>query len=203
MHGGRLAASLLVAFVSNVARPEPVAPLTVARIVQRSPSLFGTSPSAAAWSPDSKRLAFLWNDQGVPDRQLWLVDREGTAPRRLTPLGAPVSEFVWSSGDALLYLSGGNVHRIGAGGGEAQALTTDPADRSGLAVAPDGRTASFLQDGDLWFLPLGGGPAVRATHVAVKPIGQVAQGTYFHRDVEKLLAHFDRWLAPGGHQAKR
>jgi dipeptidyl-peptidase 4 len=124
----------------------------------------------------------------MPAREIWLVDREGTVPRRLTHAtdggGAAVSEFVWGSDGSLLFVSGGALHRIASVGGAAQPLTQGPGERSGLALSPDGKTLAFVQDGDLWLLPLAGGTPVQATHVGVRPIGKVPLGTYYHPDVE-------------------
>jgi len=182
-----LALAALV-FLSAPALGDPPPPLTVEQVVSRAPALFGTPPSAPAWSPDSKLLAFLWNDTAMPAREVWLVDRDGSLPRRLTHLtdgGAPaVSELVWADASSLLVLAGGEVYRIRLSGGAPEPLTRGRAERSGLTVSPDGRTAAYLQEGDLWLLPLAGGAPVQATHVAVPPIGRVEQGTYFHFDVE-------------------
>jgi dipeptidyl-peptidase-4 len=167
---------------------EAPAPLTVESIVSRSPALFGTSPSAPAWSPDGEQLAFLWNDQAMPAREIWVVARDGSALRRLTRStedgGSTVSEFAWAPGGALVYLSKGQLHRISASGGVAQPLGSTAGDRAGLSVSPDGTTIAFVQDGDLWLLPVSGGTAVQATHVGIKPIGQIPLGTYYHPDVE-------------------
>src|SRR5262245_54120901 len=59
--------------------------LSVARITSY-PTLSGTPPFRPIWSPDGKRLAFLWNDQGQAFRDIWLVDAQGTAPRKLTDM---------------------------------------------------------------------------------------------------------------------
>jgi dipeptidyl-peptidase-4 len=171
-----------------MAHAETPPPLTIARIVSRAPSLFGTAPASPSWSPDGKVLAFLWNDQAMPARDIWLVERDGSVPRRLTRVSeagaSAVSEFVWASPSALLYLSGGEIRRIAADGGTAQTLAPGGGERVGLSVSPDGTMVAFLQDGDLWLLPLSGGPPVQATHVGVKAIGKIPLGTYYHPDVE-------------------
>jgi dipeptidyl-peptidase 4 len=192
MSSGSTAGCLLVsALLAQHALPayaEAPPPLTVERIISRSPALFGTAPAAPTWSPDGKRLAFLWNDTAMPAREIWLIDRDATVPRRLTHAtdrgGSAVSELVWAGNDTLLYLAGGDVHRIATAGGEARALTQGGGDRANLSVSPDGQTAAFLQEGDLWLLPLAGGAPVQATHVGVKPIGRIPAGTYYHPDVE-------------------
>jgi dipeptidyl-peptidase 4 len=183
-----LVVALSVQLVPSGAHGESPPALTLARILSRSPSLFGMAPSSVAWAPDGKTLAFLWNDQAMPGLEIWLVDRDGSGLRRLTHLTegghSAVSEFVWTPGGALLYLSGGNLYRIAAAGGAAEVLTRNGGERTGLSISPDGSTAAFLQNGDLWLFELGHGVPVQATDVGVKPIGKVPLGTYYHPDVE-------------------
>lgn len=59
--------------------------LTVERIASL-PSLIGTAPSSPVWSPDSSRLAFLWNDSALPFRDVWVVAASGEAPARWTDM---------------------------------------------------------------------------------------------------------------------
>ena len=84
-------------------------PLTVARIVA-TPTITGTAPAAPAWSPDSRTLAFLWSDRAMPARDLWVVGRDGSGRRRLTPVAVDgrgsVSAFAWVDATTLVYLQG-------------------------------------------------------------------------------------------------
>ena len=59
--------------------------LTVERIASL-PSLIGTAPSSPVWSPDSSRLAFLWNDEALPFCDVWVVAATGGAPERWTDM---------------------------------------------------------------------------------------------------------------------
>ncbi len=152
-----------------------------------TPALTGTTPAAPKWAPTSAVLAFLWNDVGQPARTLWLVDRNGGAPRRVLTPGdtAPVTDFVWSSaGDALYYAQRGTVRRVTFATNAIETITADGSEHSDLALSPDGRTLSFLRDGDLWVLRLGASTPTRLTTVAVAPIGTVPLGTYFRPEVE-------------------
>ena len=87
------------------------------------PALSGTPPSAAVWSSDGRSLAFLWNDRGrCRAREVWIVARDGTGLRRLSPEAGPtpggVSELAWVPGKAeLIYVAGGGLFRIAASGG--------------------------------------------------------------------------------------
>ena len=164
----------------------PRTPLTIERLT-RTPSLTGTPPSSPVWAPHSRQLAFLWNDGGLPARTLWIVDRAGTALRRLLAADdtSAVREFTWTArGDSLLYLQRGAIRRVAIGGGMPAMVLADGGDLSSLASSPDGQTISFLRDGDLWLLPTAAQQPQRVTNVGVPPIGTVPLGTYFRPDVE-------------------
>lgn len=161
-------------------------PLTIERITA-GPPLAGAAPSSPSWSPDSKVVAFLWSDAAHPARSLWLVDRGGAAPRRLLPATSTgrVGEFVWTpDGSAIVFVQQDSLWRITLTTGARSALLASIGDLSELAVSPDGATVSFLRDGDLWLLPMTGQTPLRATHVAVAPLGTIALGTYYGREVE-------------------
>ena len=163
--------------------------LTVERIA-RQPSIIGTAPARLGWSPDSRRLAFLWNDRGLRARSVWLVERDGTAPSPLTPAsadagGGSVAEFAWEpTGRMLYYLANQELWRIAVGGGGAERLTSTEASKAELRISPNGRFASFRQEGDLWLFELEGGHLIQATDVGEPPIGEVPLGIYSRPDVE-------------------
>ncbi len=184
----RLSAACLVALLLPIDGGAQRAPLTLDRLLA-TPSLAGTSPAAPTWSPDSRYLAFLWNDAGSPARELWVVGRDDDRPRRLTSPppsgGGAVAGFAWMpDARAVIYLRGGDIYRLAVAGGEPERLTRDGGGRSDLEVSPDGRWISYLRDGDLYLLPTPGGEPVRATRVYVPPVGRVPLGTYFRPDVE-------------------
>ena len=176
-------ASALVPGVGTAQRVR--APLTIARMTS-GPSLTGTAPSAPLWSPTSRHLAFLWNERGLPQRTLWIVDREGTVPRRLLPdsLRGAITEFAWApDGRALVYVQSGDLYRVSFTEGTPLRLTSDGGDKSDVALSPDGTRIAYLSAGDLYLLAPGQ-PPERLTAVGVAPIGTVPLGTYFRRDVE-------------------
>ena len=161
-------------------------PLTIERITA-GPPLSGIAPASPLWSPDSKAVAFLWSDAAHPDRSLWLVDRAGTAPRRLLPATSTgrVGEFVWTpDGTSIVFVQRDSLWRVAIATGVGSALLGGIGDLSELAVSPNGATVSFLRDGDLWLLPMTSAAPIRATNVAVAPIGAIALGTYYGREVE-------------------
>lgn len=181
------AASLALLVVALPAAAQVArSPLTIERMTSGR-SLLGTAPVSPTWSPTSRQLAFLWNDQGQPRRTLWLVDRDGNTPRRVLPESeaAPVSDFVWTrDGSALVFVQGGDLYRVPADGGTPARLTTTGGDKSDLTISPDGAQLAYLSGGDLYLLPLQATTPVRLTNVAVPPISTVPLGTYNRADVE-------------------
>ncbi len=165
-------------------------PLTIERLVA-APALAGVSPAAPAWSPDSRTLAFLWNDRGFPTRELWLVNADGTNRRKLASAGEGMSDLQWSADSkSIFFLRGGDLWRTEVTAtpptptAPATRLTNDGGGKTDVQLAPDGRSLTFLRDGDLWLVPASGGPPERLTTLAVAPTGHVPLGTYYRRDAE-------------------
>jgi dipeptidyl-peptidase 4 len=205
-----LVASLTVTAVVPAGAQTPAVPLTVERVAAL-PSLIGTAPASPLWSPDSRRLAFRWNDAGWPFRDIWMVEADGTGLRRVTDLErtnpAPpppagmttealaaqaaararggVSEIVWlPDSGSLLFVFRGELFRIGVEGGVPEPLPVGAA-VSSVTISPDGGRVAFLRDGDLWMWSIErGGAPIRLTTVGVAGIATVPLGTYNRPDVE-------------------
>ena len=199
-----LAVAVLLAPVAASSQPS----LSVERVASL-PSLIGTAPSAVTWSPDSARVAFLWNDSGWPYRDVWIVNADGTGLRRVTdlqrvdPAPAPpaddstaalaaraaararggASELLWTAADALLVVHRGHVFRVAAAGNAPERLPVGD-DVSDLSLSPDGMRLTFLRDGDLWMWTRGATAAERLTSLGVAGIGSVPLGTYNRPDRE-------------------
>jgi dipeptidyl-peptidase-4 len=175
------------------------------------PSLIGTAPASPTWSPDSRLLAFRWNDSGWPFRDIWMVRADGTGLRRITdlqrthpqpppPAGSStealaaqaaararggISEIVWTPDSrALLFVSRGELFQV---------QVDDPAPRqlpvgggvSAASLSPDGSRVGFLREGDLWVWSLtGDAPPARLTNLALPAIARVPLGTYNRADRE-------------------
>src|SRR4051812_36084637 len=59
--------------------------LTIERLYSL-PWLIGTKPESPHWSPNSQRVAFLWNDEGTNFYDVWLADRTTGRPIRVTAM---------------------------------------------------------------------------------------------------------------------
>jgi dipeptidyl-peptidase 4 len=183
-----LITAALVAVSSSLGAQATRQPLTIERITA-TPSILGVAPVSPHWSPDSRSVAFLWNDgrSDVTARTLFRVDRDGSAPTRILPESnrSAVSEFVWTNaGDSLFFLQGSEIWRVAARGGEPVRVTRDSIGKSDLSLSPDGTQLAFLSEGDLFVMARDGTTTTRLTTLSVPPIGTVPLGTYFRRDVE-------------------
>ena len=192
------------------AQAPPNASLTVERVAAL-PSLIGTAPASPTWSPDSRRLAFRWNESGWPFRDIYVVNADGTGLQRLTnlqqthpqptpPSGTStedlaaqaaararggVSELIWTSASrSLLFVAGSVLYEVDASGGSPRVLAVGR-NVSDVSLSPDGSRLAFLRDGDLWIWSRDASqPAERVTSLAVAGIGKVPGGTYNRADVE-------------------
>jgi dipeptidyl-peptidase-4 len=192
------------------AHAQAVAPLTVERVAAL-PSIIGTAPASPTWSPDSRWLAFRWNDAGWPFRDLWIVAADGTGLRRITdlqrthpqeppPSGSTtaalaaqasararggISEMLWTPDSrSLLFVARGTLYQADLAGGPPRQLPAGSA-ISDLTVSPDGTRLGFLRDGDLWMWTFGGNQAPeQLTNVAIAGIARVPLGTYNRADRE-------------------
>ncbi|MGH9334097.1 MAG: DPP IV N-terminal domain-containing protein, partial [Vicinamibacteria bacterium] len=179
--------------VQAVGGTRPATPeLTLDRVTSL-PRLSGTPPIEVTWSSNSRRVAFLWNDEGLPFRDLWLTDAAGARPIRVTRLAEPdlarahpgISEVAWSpEGKSLLFLFDDVIHRVQSDGSGLERLTTDVAARRALSFSAEGRFVSYLEDGDLWLWHQGSGERVRVTRVGRPPLGIVPGARFSRHDAE-------------------
>jgi dipeptidyl-peptidase-4 len=147
-------------------------------------------PGAIDFTPDGDALTFLHSGAGSLVRSLWWHDlatgehrviagpppgteREETLSHeerlrrertRTTELG--VTEFAWATHarqPTLVVPIGGRV-LVGTGAGANELRALDGVDGASAAtLAPDGRHAAFVRDGDVWVAPLDGAPRCRLT----------------------------------------
>ena len=173
------------------------------------PSLIGTAPASPVWSPDGSRLAFLWNDRGMPFRDVWVVGATGDGLKRTTDLAGPVENAaagasfedltrlsaarydpgvtaaLWSpDGKTFVFALHGDLYRVGADGTGLTQLTRTAEEEYAPAFSPDGRYLSYLREGDLWLWNQASGENVRVTRVGVPPVGRIPGGEFTDFDTE-------------------
>jgi len=151
--------------------------LTIERLY-RLPWLIGTKPENPQWSPDSKNLAFLWNDDGMNFYDVWLADLTTGKPIRVTAMPRPakpaaagqgiaqleeqaraetdhgVSDLIWSGdGRYLLFTFHGQLTRV-VPGQTPEKLTLSDARQHSAAFAPKTSRVAYLSEGQLWVASL-------------------------------------------------
>ncbi len=116
--------------------------LTIDRLYSL-PHLIGNRPTGYAWSPDSRHLAFLWNDAGGNFRDVWVVDAASAepAPRRVTQTPRLEVELLEGADPLEVARARERVER-------------DPG-VTGVHWHPDGRRLLLEFRGDLWLVEAG------------------------------------------------
>jgi polyisoprenoid-binding protein YceI len=124
-----------------------------------------------AWSPDGGQLAFV---RSVPEQDssaIWMMNKDGSAIRRLTGSpSTPDTEPAWSPDSSVIayvsFIKGGNddIFVAHLGGGPPRRLTHGPEYDASPAWSPDGRWIAFSRDGDIWRMRADGSEARPLTH---------------------------------------
>ena len=128
-------------------------------------------PSNPVWSPDGRRVAFVWNRAGVEN--VWLVDLSGSKPappRALTRFDSgDASGLFWGAdGGNVRFAREGHLWTVDADAGtEASPLWTTPDPESGFAPSLDRSQVAFTRDGDIWVRELADGRERRLTQTPI------------------------------------
>lgn len=157
--------------------------LTIDRLYSL-PWVIGTKPEGPQWSADSKRLAFLWNDEGTNFYDVWITDVTSGKPVRVTHMPQPstprdagtdvaklelveraekdhgVSAVLWAPDQKhLIFTFHGQLYEV-LPGHDAEPLSDVVATLKQLPSQSDATTSprtnqiAFLAAGDLWVADL-------------------------------------------------
>lgn len=165
--------------------------LTVERLAAL-PALSGTGPVNLVWSRDGRRLAFHWNDQALPFRDLWVVSAAGDGLKRITDMARASPESDEPDRDPNLALA----QRVDARARSGLARTphccvpSNPA-RDAPAWTPDSRALVFAYRGALFRVGADGSNLTRLTPFGADKyaVGLSPDGTYL-----SFLQDGDLWL---------
>lgn len=161
----------------------PDAAMTL-EMLYSEPSIIGTRPMAATWSPDGAQLAFLWNDAGHTFRDVWLWDRASGTTSRRTNLGAGrtsgepkgIAELAWLPAGRIAFVLDGELYAAGADG---SVTPFAPGVHGASAVAAAGDKLAFLAGGALMLADGAGAPTrlvASAAFVGVESFQWAASG---------------------------
>ena len=153
------------------------------------PWVTGTAPTDPAWSPDSRRLAFLWNDEGGNFMDVWVADAANGKPVRVTRMPRPdspadpgsdiakleqveraendhgVSQVIWApDGRHLVFNLHGRLYRV-LPGQASQLITGAGIAAADPAASPQAKAIAYLASGGLWVVEPGADtPKPRQVH---------------------------------------
>jgi dipeptidyl-peptidase-4 len=127
----------------------------------------GSRPSQIAWSPDGRRLSYVWEEA------LWILDPRADKPGKPEALARTadlakqakredgefaLDEIVWSPrGDSFLLVSDGDLYLYSPAAQRLRQLTETEDDEEAAAFSPDGARLAFVRDFDLHVIDLATG----------------------------------------------
>ncbi len=166
-------AALLLALRPAVPETPPREPVQLSLGDAFEPSAFGLWPTRQSWSPDGRRLTYVWDESGEGrEESIWSLDPE-TGRRevlvRLAGLGAPgemfpLAGYSWSPrGDSLLLISQGDLYLLPLDTRKLRQLTRTEAREESPEFSPDGRRVAFVRSLDLYMLDVATGAETRLT----------------------------------------
>jgi dipeptidyl-peptidase-4 len=182
--GFALLTCLTLAGALPAAHATPATPATPANTLPRELTLdrifavdnSGRRPSLLTWSPDGRRLAWLWG--GGESAELRALDPEtGQEEVLMRPAqvgasggggrkGIAIGSLAWTpSRDALLLTADGDLQLWSLQSHSLRRLTSSPEEEEdGVQLAPDGRRAAFNRGSDLYVVDLATGRERALTH---------------------------------------
>ncbi len=138
-----------------------------------APDAIGRRTGQHAWSPDGKRLTYVWDDKGDGKSEaLWAFDpATGKQEVLLRPAelegggeDSKLDRYAWSSrGDALLLASKGDLHLLSLDTRKPRRLTRTEAAEADASFSPDGSRIAFVRSFDLYALDIASGRETRLT----------------------------------------
>ena len=163
-----LAAAFAASTLSPAAAEQPPPQVSFGEML--APEASGRRPTLAAWSPDGKRLGYVW------EKALWVLDpatgkseavwkqKDAKDGETGTQESEEIASYVWSpDGGSLLLALGGDLYLQSLGGREIRRLTHTAAAEEDPRFSPDGRRIAFVRGFDLYVLDTERGDETRLT----------------------------------------
>ena len=98
--------------------------------------------------------------------------------------GQPVRDIAWRNDTTILSLGGENLWSSDLRSGRATLVAAVGAGAGNLTVAPDGSSAAFVRDGDLWLVDLSERSVRAATSLGIPSLSSLPRGRYSRAERE-------------------
>ena len=181
--GSAIAAAIAVLAISSWAKAPAQASPDANRFTLEKlyalPRIIGTAPKAPAWSPDGRRLVFLWNEEGTNFFDVYMISVDDPKTVRLTamplrtPSGKPadnpeaiteadaiendpgVASVRWHPDGKRLIVSFRRDLYLLTPGQKPEKAAEASGIVQGSVFAPDGKSQAYVREGALWTVALG------------------------------------------------
>lgn len=204
-----LAASLIVALSSGITAQGPARKLAEAGTapfqltvdsIMRGPDLVGFPPSGLRWSGDSTRLYFEWRRPGEDEASTYVVDRDGSARRKLSEderkLAPPAAGGRWDRARRrVLFVDDGDIALVDTVAGTRRQITRTTDTEGNPRWARGESHVTFTRGGNLFIVPVSGdgGLLTQLTDVRPrKPESRLTDSQKYLREEEKKLIEYIR-----------
>ena len=194
--------------------------LTIERMYS-DPRLTGVTPRHLAWSPDGRRLAFLWNNEGVRFYDIWIYDASSGKLSRATDAaaigrnaeeamtraeqdrlatfrrrGGGIFSFEWSpDGRSILFPFKGDIFLLDVKSGSLRRLTNTAVSEADAAFSPDGSKVAFIRENNIWVIDLDRCETVQLTDTGSETL---YNGIGDYVDYEEVGRSRSFWWSPDG-----
>jgi len=150
-----------------------------------SPRMTGSSPSGAAWAPDSEHFAFSWTEPGKGGRGLWVSTSDGQDFRVISGAESPpVRSYTWTDDNTIVSLRGNDLWHTSISNGDDAAFMSIEAGAYGLTLSPKGDQAAYLKDGDLWLADFSSKENRQLTEIGIASLSSLPKGRYSRAERE-------------------
>jgi len=195
---GLLCGAVAAAIVSGAAPVRTAAPprfeLTVDSIM-RGPRLVGYPQTGLRWSGDSARLYFEWRRPGDDEAATYVVEKNGSEPRKLSDSerrNAPPANGAWDKAHRrVLFVDQGDIVLLDSTTGTRRQVTRTIGTESNPRWARRESAVTFTRDNNLFLVPLDSGSVEQLTDIGPRkrdPRDTDSQ-KFVKEEEQKLIEH--------------
>jgi dipeptidyl aminopeptidase/acylaminoacyl peptidase len=166
--------------------------------IMRGPKLVGYPQTGLRWSGDSARLYFEWRRPGDDEASTWVVNRDGSALRKLTDeerRNAPPAGGTWDKAHRrVLFVDLGDVVIVDSVTGTRTQITRTTGAESAPRWARHESAVTFVRENNLYLVPLDGGASggiIQLTDIAPKKRDprETESQKFIKEEEQKLIEH--------------